>query len=128
MFIDNGVKPASAADIFRLAYECKEGGRRSEGIGHYRRGLALAPDHVDGLLNLGVLLAEQGQHDEAIRHWQHLLRVRPRSCAVVSQYRRGTGSEGAVGGGGDEPGAGAGVQAGLRRGVLQPGECAVEDG
>src|SRR5207244_6324195 len=52
-------------------------GKRSEAIACYRRGLENKPDHVESLLNIGVLLAEQGQVDEAIGFWQRALRLRP---------------------------------------------------
>src|SRR5262249_33685248 len=42
-----------------------------------RQTLEGVPDQSEALLNLGVLLAEQGQVDEAIGHWQRLLRLQP---------------------------------------------------
>ena len=39
--------------------------------------LELAPGHVAGLLDLGVLLAGQEQVDEAIVYWEKVLAIEP---------------------------------------------------
>ena len=74
MSINHVCKLSSPAGIFHVATACKALGDRAHPIALYRRGLALIPDRIDGLLNLGVLLAEQAQYDEAIGQRQHLLR------------------------------------------------------
>lgn len=43
-----------------------EAGNKSEAEASYRSAIALAPDHVDAYLNLGVLLCEGGRGAEAI--------------------------------------------------------------
>ena len=56
-------------------------GRRAEAIKSFAHALKLEPDFSLPLLNLGVLLAANGQHEEAIKAYETVFRKRLRSDA-----------------------------------------------
>ena len=43
----------------------------------YRRAIAEAPDHVDPVLNLGVMLCDAGRYDEAVALYHHAIKHCP---------------------------------------------------
>ncbi len=49
-------------------------------IEHYQKAVSIAPDYFEARLNLANALAEQGELDEAINHYEQVLVQRPRSA------------------------------------------------
>jgi tetratricopeptide (TPR) repeat protein len=72
-----------AASHLGLAAISKEQGCWQEAIHHYRQGLVRDPVNIDGLLALGVLLAEHDQRSEAIEQWRAVVRLNPAHCQAV---------------------------------------------
>ena len=62
----------TAADWFEHAVRSEESDRESAEAS-YRRTIALAPDHVDAYLNLGVLLCDSGRSAEAVALYRSAL-------------------------------------------------------
>jgi len=63
---------ATAADWFAHAVRTESSDKASAEVS-YRRTIALAPDHVDAYLNLGVLLCDSGRSAEAISVYRSAL-------------------------------------------------------
>lgn len=70
-------EPADAAAWFERANRLEAGGDGAGAEAAYRRALALAPDHLGAVLNLGVLLAEGGRHADALALYDEALRALP---------------------------------------------------
>ena len=67
------VAPApTAADWFEHAVRSEENDKADAEVS-YRRTIALAPDHVDAYLNLGVLLCDSGRSAEAVALYRSAL-------------------------------------------------------
>ncbi|MDP6044799.1 MAG: tetratricopeptide repeat protein, partial [Phycisphaerae bacterium] len=49
----------------------------NKAVTHWRRGLQIDPDNVQGHTALGTLLALQGKYEEAIEHFHQVLRIMP---------------------------------------------------
>src|SRR5437867_12787008 len=62
---------------FDKARRLQEMGRYPEAERLYRAVLALDPDSVPALTNLGVVLSRQGKHSDAIAAYQRVLRLAP---------------------------------------------------
>ena len=62
---------------YELALARQMAGDRVPALAGYRRTLELAPDHVDALNNLGVLLQQGGDVDGAVAAYRAALAVRP---------------------------------------------------
>lgn len=56
-----------------------QAGRNEEAIKSYRRALELDPDLAPSAINLGLLLGEQGQHQEGLELLTHTIEQYPRS-------------------------------------------------
>ena len=64
-----------------------QAGRLVEAAAVYRKILALRPDMIEVRNNLGLVLRNQGQLDEAIQQFEHALRSAPRLCRSPLQSR-----------------------------------------
>lgn len=62
---------AGSVDGWTLLAEALQAqGKHAETAAAYRQVLRLQPDHVGALVGLGIVLAELGNLDEVVRHWQ----------------------------------------------------------
>jgi tetratricopeptide (TPR) repeat protein len=85
LFIDfNGIEgapvtPATEAseELFSLALEDEDAGRLAEAREKYEKILAVAPDHVDTLVNLGTLLFLAGHETAAASRYLQALAINP---------------------------------------------------
>jgi tetratricopeptide (TPR) repeat protein len=50
----------------------------------YRKAIALKPDHAEAALNLGVVLQESGEMDNAMRAYAQAFRLRPSSFGTIA--------------------------------------------
>lgn len=66
-----------AADVFVAAVRHHAAGQLADAEAHYRRVLAMQPDHADSAFNLGVALRQLGKVDEAIAAYAQALRIKP---------------------------------------------------
>ncbi len=82
---------ADAHHVAGLA--CARIGELDQAAVHYRRALALEPDHAEAHNDLGAVLERQGKLEEAAAHHQEALRLDPGSARVHYNlgvvYRRG---------------------------------------
>jgi tetratricopeptide (TPR) repeat protein/2-polyprenyl-3-methyl-5-hydroxy-6-metoxy-1,4-benzoquinol methylase len=58
--------PARAADLFATALRYHQAGQLAEAEGHYRKILAIDPDHIDSLHLLGLIAHQVGRNDMAV--------------------------------------------------------------
>src|SRR5438093_4456467 len=72
-----GDSTAFSDSDFDKARRLQEMGRYPEAERLYRAILAVEPDSVPALTNLGVVLSRQGNHSAAIAAYQHVLRLAP---------------------------------------------------
>ncbi len=68
---------AESTELFQQALIAHQAGDLSQAERDYRRVLELEPEHARALTNLGVLLARQGQNDEAIRLYTSAIAAAP---------------------------------------------------
>ena len=57
-------------------------GGRKPAATSYRRALAIEPDYVDALANLGNAYRDLGQFDQAVVHFQRALALDPNHVAI----------------------------------------------
>jgi tetratricopeptide (TPR) repeat protein len=50
----------------------------------YRKAIEIKPDHAEAALNLGVVLQESGDIDNAMRAYAHAYRLRPSSFGTIA--------------------------------------------
>ncbi len=79
------VSGADTADAhFQQGNEFVENGQFEEAIAEYEAALALEPDHVSALTNLGVAYYNTEQFEQAIAQYQEALQKAPDDAAVRS--------------------------------------------
>lgn len=72
-----------------LAWQHHRAGRVADALEIYRRVLAAAPDHVDALHLLGILLTHAGQGDEGVALLQRAAELRPDAAELQLNLARG---------------------------------------
>ena len=73
-----GTHSADAADRAYLdGVACERAGRLSEALAHYRRAVALRPDHAAAYNNIGVLRQQWGETAEAVAAYQRAVESDP---------------------------------------------------
>jgi protein O-mannosyl-transferase len=65
-----------------LAGELLENDQTEEAMDHFELALAIKPDYIEALYNMGNALNLMGRQQEAIEHFQHVLRLKPKSPHV----------------------------------------------
>lgn len=73
----------SPETILRHAIELQEGGDLEGAVRNYREFLAVRPNEVAALSNLGVLLAHLGQYDQAVVEYKKALALDPGNAGFV---------------------------------------------
>jgi Tfp pilus assembly protein PilF len=68
---------------FNLAYAYSLTGRRAEAIARYKNVLARQPDLIPAHLNLGLLLADAGQPEEAEAHLRAVIEKEPENTQAI---------------------------------------------
>ncbi|UCF78071.1 MAG: tetratricopeptide repeat protein [Candidatus Eiseniibacteriota bacterium] len=63
---------------YELANAFHDAGKKHEALLHYDKAVALKPDHLEALVNRGVVLNELGRIDDAIASFERALSVNPR--------------------------------------------------
>ncbi len=63
-------EPAELNALFALAQREHRAGRLAEAAAAYRKIIALRPDAAEVHCNLGILLCQQGQFDEALPRFE----------------------------------------------------------
>jgi len=71
-------KCRDADDEVRHGIQCRRENRLAQAIEHYRRALALCPDHAEAHNNLGVVWEESGRSDLAAAAYQRAIESHPR--------------------------------------------------
>jgi tetratricopeptide (TPR) repeat protein/SAM-dependent methyltransferase len=72
-------KPGGAQEHLAAAVRCHRAGAFTEAEGHYRRALAIDPNHVGALHNLGILAIQTGRNDMAVDVLGKAIRLNRRS-------------------------------------------------
>lgn len=71
-------------DAFQRGLAAHQKGLTDEAARHYQSILALDPDHVPSLINLGVILKKQHDHHGAIALYARALALQPDSMTILS--------------------------------------------
>ena len=80
-------KPGDYRAWFDLAYVYNATGHAPEAIEAYRKSIAAKPDVFESNLNLGLLLAKQGDNAEAAKHLQAATQLKPSDHPEASLTR-----------------------------------------
>lgn len=76
--VPHGVPPIPAAETFyEIAFDLDQDGRLAEALPLYERALALAPDHVDTHVALGLALAKLDRAEEGRAHLERATALDP---------------------------------------------------
>ena len=105
----------------------REIGRHEEALASFERALAIRPDHADALHDRGNVLMELKRPEAALASYDRALAITP-GYADALNNRGNALMERAPRRGAGQLRSGAGDQARLRRGVLQPRHCAAGPG
>src|SRR5262249_10761901 len=110
-------KPDYAEAHNNLGNALQKQGQLDAAIAHYQQALALKPDFAEAHNNLGLALQDEAKANEAVAHFRRALTLNPADSQA--HKRQWAQRAGRIGRGGGTVSAGAGTQAGLRRGPQQ---------
>ncbi len=76
--LPHGIPPIPAAETFyEIAIDLDQDGRLAEALPFYERALALAPDHVDSPVALGLALGKLDRQEEGRAHLERATQIDP---------------------------------------------------
>ena len=107
---------------YNLGNALRKQGKLAEAIASFQQALRLKPDLAEAGNNLGLALQDQGKLGEAITAYQQAVRLKPDYAEAYNNLGNALKEQGKARRGDRPLPAGPASEAGLCRGVQQPGD------